>query len=223
MHSYTMDNLKQLESKFHNNAMRKSDFAEFMDNLNESFSILDKNLQRAAHLIKSFKQVSEDQVGEHIRKFNVLNYIHEILETLSPKFKKTQHRVQVNCPEELWMQTYAGALSQVLTNLIINSFIHAFEHIQKGVITIDVYEDRGNILFHYRDNGPGLSAEAKQKVFEPFYTTKRGAGGTGLGMSLVFNIVNQRLHGEIEIDHEVESGAAYRLVVPKITPETEAT
>lgn len=222
MHSFTVDNVKKLQEKFAANEMRKQDFSEFLENLDESLVILDKNLQRAAQLIKSFKQVSEDQIGEHIRKFTVLNYIQEILETLTPKFKKTQHRVQVNCPTDLWMQTYAGALSQVLTNLIMNSMIHAFEHITEGLITIDVREDKGNIILHYSDNGAGLSEEAKQKVFEPFYTTKRGAGGTGLGMSLVYNIVNQKLHGEIEVDRNVSEGAAYLLTLPKITPDSQA-
>lgn len=222
MHSYTVDNVKELQKKFDKGEIRKQDFAEFILNLNESLTILGKNLQRAAQLIKSFKQVSEDQVSEHIRKFTVLNYIHEILETLTPKFKNTQHRVQVNCPEDLWMQTYAGALSQVLTNLIMNSLIHAFEQLENGLITLDISEEKGNILIHYQDNGPGLDEEAKQKIFEPFYTTKRGAGGTGLGMSLVYNIVNQRLHGEIEIDKESKQGAAYYLTLPKITPESEA-
>lgn len=222
LQSYISDNFKQLNERFLSGEIRKQELADFISSTEESLLILDRNLQRAAQLIKSFKQVSEDQIGEHIRKFTVHSYIQEILETLSPKFKKTQHRVQVNCPEQLWMQTYAGALSQVLTNLVMNSLIHAFEEIEQGVITLDVTEEKGNIVIHYQDNGLGLSEEAKQKIFEPFYTTKRGYGGTGLGMSLVYNIVNQRLHGEIEIDRDYAQGTAYWLTLPKITPESNA-
>lgn len=222
LQSYINDNFKALNERFLSGDMRKQELTDFISSTAESLQILDRNLQRAAQLIKSFKQVSEDQIGEHIRKFTVHSYILEILETLSPKLKKTKHRVQINCPDQLWMQTYAGALSQVLTNLIMNSLIHAFEDIEEGLITLDVREEKGNIVIRYHDNGLGLTEEAKLKIFEPFYTTKRGYGGTGLGMSLVYNIVNQRLHGDIEIDKDNAQGTAYWLTLPKITPESNA-
>lgn len=219
--SYMYDNYQAVKNNFESGAIRKQDFEEYLAGLAESLSILDKNLQRAAQLIRSFKQISEDQIVEHIRKFSLLDYLQEILSTLSPKIKKTKHKIEVNCSPQLWMRTYAGAISQIFTNLILNSLVHAFEENEEGTIIISASEDRGNIVLIYQDNGKGLSEEAKQKVFEPFYTTKRGQGGTGLGMSLVYNITHQRLHGDIEV-LDVEQGAAYRLTLPKITPESNS-
>lgn len=216
IHSYINDHYHTVKKSFENGEMRKQDFVDFISMMEESMAILDKNLQRAAHLIKSFKQVSEDQTGEHIRRFNLLDYLKEILETLSPKLKQTKHKVIVDCSDTLWMETYAGSISQIITNLIMNSMVHAFESTPEGIIRIQAAEEKGNIIIRYTDNGCGLSAEAKAKIFEPFYTTKRGNGGTGLGMHLVYNIISQRLNGEIQIDN-TEQGAAFRLVLPKVT------
>ena len=218
IHSYISDHYLKMKEAFEQGEMRKQNFVEFVGMMDESLTILDKNLQRAAHLIKSFKQVSEDQTGEHIRKFSLHDYLHEILETLSPKFKQNQHKVEIDCSEQLWMQTYAGSISQVLTNLIMNSLLHGFEHKKDGHIRIQAAEERGNIVIRYSDDGIGLTAEAKTKIFDPFYTTKRGHGGTGLGMHLVYNIVNQRLKGDIQVE-DSEQGAAFRLVIPKVTEE----
>ncbi len=214
IHSYIQDHYISMKQRFDAGEMRKQDFVDFIGMMDESLSILDKNLQRSAHLIKSFKQVSEDQTGEHIRKFALNAYLEEILETLSPKFKQNKHHVEIDCPEQLWMETFAGSVSQVLTNLIMNSLLHGFEFKNDGVIRIQAAEERGNIIIRYSDDGIGLSAEARQKIFDPFYTTKRGQGGTGLGMHLVYNIVHQRLRGDIQIE-ESPQGAAFRLTMPK--------
>ncbi len=221
VHSYILDHYQQVRAAFETGEMRKQDFIDFMAMMDESLAIMDKNLQRSAHLIKSFKQVSEDQTGEHIRRFSLHDYLHEILETLSPKFKQNQHRVEIDCSENLCMETYAGAISQVITNLVMNSLLHGFEHKNDGLIRIQAAEERGNIVIRYTDNGTGLSQEAQHKIFEPFYTTKRGQGGTGLGMHLVYNIIHQRLNGDIQIESS-EQGAAFRLTIPRVTEEQNA-
>jgi len=216
--SYINDNYQTMRKAFAANEIRRQDFNEFINMMDESLSILDKNLQRAAHLIKSFKQVSEDQTGEHIRRFGLADYLHEILETLSPKFKQNNHKVEIDCADTLWMETYAGAISQIITNLIMNSLLHGFENRDDGLIRIQAAEAKGDIIIRYSDNGKGLSNEARIKIFDPFYTTKRGQGGTGLGMHLVYNIIHQRLNGSIQIE-ESEEGAAFRMTIPKVTVE----
>ncbi|UTW49855.1 ATP-binding protein [Bacterioplanoides sp. SCSIO 12839] len=216
IHSYIDDHYQTLKEGFESGQITKQDFSDFVGIMDESLSIMDKNLQRAAHLIKSFKQVSEDQTGELIREFSVKDYLHEILETLSPKFKKTQHKVHIDCSEHMRMSTYPGAISQVMTNLLMNSLIHGFEDKEQGNINIIIAEEKGNAVIRYSDDGKGLTEEAKQKIFDPFYTTKRGQGGTGLGMHLVYNIVNQRLNGEIDIEKNCGcDGACFRLIIPK--------
>ena len=218
VHSYIYDHYRSMKESFESGEMRRQDFTGFIAMMDESLAILDKNLQRSVHLIKSFKQVSEDQTGEHIRRFSLHDYLHEILETLSPKFKQTQHRVDIDCAESLWMETYAGAISQIITNMVMNSLLHGFEHRNDGLIRIQAAEERGNIVIRYSDNGIGLSEEARNKIFEPFYTTKRGQGGTGLGMHLVYNIVKQRLKGDIQVEDSAQ-GATFRLLIPKVTEE----
>jgi len=215
IHSYINDHYLQMKNVFEAGQMKKQDFSDFIALMDESLGILDKNLQRAAHLIKSFKQVSEDQTGEHIRDFSLKEYLQEILETLSPKFKQTHHKVEIDCSEQLRLSTYPGAVSQVITNLVMNSLIHGFENKDDGVIRITVAEEKGKAVIQYADDGKGLNQEARQKIFEPFYTTKRGQGGTGLGMHLVYNIVHQRLKGDIYLDQEHTEGAAFRLLIPK--------
>ncbi|MAD45871.1 MAG: hypothetical protein CMI02_06930 [Oceanospirillaceae bacterium] len=216
--SYIQDNYQAVSQAYEKGEMKRQDFADFMAMLDESLFILDKNLQRAAQLIKSFKQVSEDQTGEHIRRFTLNGYLHEILETLSPKFKQNHHTVDIDCADTLWMETYAGAISQIITNLIMNSLLHGFEERNDGQIRIQAAEAKGDIIIRYSDNGKGLSDEARHKIFEPFYTTKRGHGGTGLGMHLVYNIIHQRLNGDIQIE-DTDEGAAFRMTIPKVTVE----
>lgn len=215
IHSYIEDHYQQLKTAFNEGRMKKQDFDDFISLMDESLGILDKNLQRAAHLIKSFKQVSEDQTGEHIRDFSLKEYLEEILETLSPKFKKTRHKVEIDCSAQLRMSTYPGAISQIVTNLIMNSLLHGFENKDEGTIRIIVAEEKGHAVIQYSDDGCGLSDEAKHRIFEPFYTTKRGQGGTGLGMHLVYNIVHQRLGGEINLDNDQQPGTAFRIHIPK--------
>lgn len=214
IHSFIDDHFQELKQRFDAGEMRKQDFTDFLAMLDESLTILHKNQQRAAQLIKSFKQVSEDQTGEHIRHFQLREYLDEILETLSPRFKQTRHRVEIDCAADLWLETYPGAISQIITNLILNSLLHGFEHKEEGTISIQAALERGKLVLHYRDNGCGLSAEARQKIFDPFYTTKRGQGGTGLGMHLVYSIVHQRLQGRIDIIDSAQ-GAAFRLELPQ--------
>ena len=108
--------------------------------------------------------------------------------------------------------------SQIITNLIMNSLLHGFEERNDGQIRIQAAEAKGDIIIRYSDNGKGLSDEARHKIFEPFYTTKRGHGGTGLGMHLVYNIIHQRLNCDIQIE-DTDEGAAFRMTIPKVTVE----
>lgn len=220
LHSFIQDHHKVLKQQFEHGNIRKQDLSEFINMMDESLSILDKNLQRSAQLIKSFKQVSEDQTGEHNRDLLLHQYITEILATLSPKLKKTEHQVIVECADNIRMHTNAGALSQVMTNLIINSLLHGFEHKPQGTIRIRTEEHNDDVIIHYHDDGCGLSAEAQQKIFDPFYTTKRGYGGTGLGMHVVYTIIRQRLQGEIEIV-PCEQGTAFMITLRKHLDEPQ--
>ena len=182
--------------------------------MEESVDILSKNLERAAKLIKSFKHVSEDQAGEALRKFNLDEYLQEILSTLNPKLKTTRHSVVITCPNDIELEGFPGALSQIITNLVMNSLLHGFEGIEKGRITIEAETQADKVIILYTDNGIGLNKESQTKIFEPFYTTKRGYGGTGLGMHLVYNLVNLTLKGTIQLQ-QASQGCAFMITIPK--------
>jgi signal transduction histidine kinase len=220
-HSFIKDLFKDMRIRFDSGQISKNNFTEFMQNMEESVDILSKNLERAAKLIQSFKHVSEDQAGEALRKFNLNDYLHEINSTLNPKLKTTLHKVKITCPEDIELEGFPGALSQVITNLVMNSLLHGFEDIKQGKITIKAEQQKNTIVIVYSDDGKGLSSESQAKIFEPFYTTKRGYGGTGLGMHLVYNLVSQTMQGTIQLQ-EADKGCTFLITIPAKVKEIEA-
>jgi signal transduction histidine kinase len=142
------------------------------------------------------------------------DYLDEVLLNLRPTLKKTKHEVRVDCPPNLEVTSYPGSLSQVLTNLVTNSLIHGFEDQPAGHIDIKV-ETRGErLLFEYRDDGKGIPPDHLDKVFEPFFTTRRGQGGSGLGLHVVYNIVKQHLRGDIRCSSEPGKGTTFTIDIP---------
>lgn len=211
--SYLGDQLKEVKSTFSNRALKRSDFEKFLDATGEATSIVSTNLERATELIQSFKQVAVDQSGEQKRTFILKKYIHDVLLSLRPKYKKTSHHIIVNCPEEIELDSYPGAFSQIITNLITNSLIHAFENIEVGEMRFDVERVDGELYFNYSDNGVGMEPAVTNQIFDPFFTTKRTAGGTGLGMHIVYNLVSQKLGGHIGCFSEPGKGTEFKITL----------
>lgn len=188
---------KEFEELFEQEKMKKSDLQFFLSTIKEASRILLTNLVRAAQLIQGFKQVSVDQNTGGKRVIDFKDYTDQILMSLHPKIKLTSHKIVVNCPEKMEVDTYPGALSQIMTNLIMNSLTHAYDEDDAGNITIDVKKDAGFIEVKYTDDGKGIDKEHINHVFDPFFTTKRACGGTGLGLNIVYNLVTQKLNGQI--------------------------
>ena len=187
----------------------------------QAVQLLVMNSQRASNLIHGFKQVAVDQTGGERRKYDLATYLNEVLLSLLPLLKKSSITVDVECPEDLLMDGFPGALSQVLTNLVMNSLFHAFAPDQTGHIHITARpadEKSEWVELVYRDNGKGIPPEHLDKVFEPFFTTRRGKGGSGLGLHIVFNIVHQTLKGTIRLDSPSEDGAVFTLRLPRTLP-----
>ena len=133
---------------------------------------------------------------------------------MQPKLKKTKHEVTVNCPEDLALNSFPGAFSQIISNLVMNSLIHGFEEMEAGEIAFDAAEDNGSVVFTYRDNGKGMDEKDLAKIFDPFFTTKRSQGGSGLGMHIVHNLVTQTLGGSISCESEPGEGVMVRIQIP---------
>jgi signal transduction histidine kinase len=207
--TYLDDLLKKITRDVENNKLSKRSFIEFSTNANHSIELLLVNLNRASDLITSFKQVAVDQTSNKLRKISLAKYLNEIIQSLAPKLKKTAHTINVNCDENIIIYTHAGAIAQIITNLIINSILHAFDHIKHGEITINISMQDKLVHLHYHDNGQGIANEKLPQLFDPFYTTKASSGGTGLGTHIIYNLVTDTLNGSVEAHSELGKGLSY--------------
>jgi signal transduction histidine kinase len=200
-----------------NNIKRSFDEKTLTGNMMESFvadaqqttSLLLSNLYRASDLIASFKQVAVDQTSEAKRQINLKQYLNDVLLSLAPSIKKTQHEVTMNCPEGLIIDCAPGAIAQIFTNLVINSLIHGFNEGEKGKINLTVTTEGEQVQIVYNDNGKGMSKAMLDKHFDAFFTTRRDQGGSGLGTHIVYNLVTQALHGDIIAESTPDKGIKY--------------
>lgn len=199
---------------YSNGQIKRSQLENFLDITLQSSNMILANLTRAADLIHSFKEVAVDQSSELKRTFYLKNYLEEILTSLTAKLRTTKQTVKVNCDENIILDTYPGVFSQIVTNLVMNSLIHAYEPNDEGVLTLDFQLDGELLVFEYADNGKGITPENLSKIFEPFFTTKRGQGGTGLGLHIIYNLVNQKLQGTIKCQSQLGNGTNFLIKFP---------
>ncbi len=213
--SFLAEKTAQVTSKFSRGDLTRSGFEDFLGTASESCNVISINLQRAAELIQSFKQVAVDQSSEDKRLFNFKEYLDEILLSLKPKYKHTGHTISVLVEEEeISLYSYPGAFMQVISNLLLNSLIHGFDGVEHGEINIQAFLQDENFILEYKDNGNGISEEMQSKIFDPFFTTKRGSGGSGLGLAIVFNLVTQTLGGNISCQSTPGQGCQFCISVP---------
>jgi PAS domain S-box-containing protein len=215
--SHLQEKVVSLKRLFDSGKIRKQEFADFMDLANNACTLLLSNCTRAANLIQSFKQVAVDQASDERRRFMLGDYINEVLLSVGPRLKRTPHKITVSCPEDLEVDSYPGPLSQILTNFVMNSLLHGFDDETPGQMTITVTppDDKGMIGLRYADSGKGIPPENLKHVFEPFFTTRRGEGGSGLGLNIVYNLVKQTLKGSIHAEANPGGGAAFVLSFPQ--------
>ncbi|MFH2061215.1 MAG: response regulator [Pseudomonadota bacterium] len=206
----TTDIIKLFDSQ----ELKKSDLEKYFQLVNEVANSILINMERAAELISSFKQVAVDQSSQTRRQFNLKEYFGDILLSLGPKLKKTGHTITVDCDADIELDSYPGAFSQIVNNLIMNSLIHGLEHMPNGKINMDIKKEADGFIFVYKDNGKGMTPEQLSRAFDPFYTTRRGKGGTGLGMSIVFNLVTQTLNGSIVCESSQGNGVSLTMQFP---------
>ncbi|MFC0120383.1 sensor histidine kinase [Pseudoalteromonas xiamenensis] len=213
--SFLQERLEQIEIAYKEKTLSPKALEEFINDAKQSTSLLTTNLDRASELVASFKQIAVDQASEAVRTINFKEYLGEVIKSLHPKLKKTKHNINVSCPDDLILNLPAGAISQIFTNLIMNSLIHGFEEMNIGTIDIAITEDNDDVKIVYKDNGKGVSKAQLEKLFDPFFTTKRDQGGSGLGTHITLNLVKQTLNGEIEVESEEGKGLTYYIRFPK--------
>lgn len=215
--THLQEKLKDLTTEYQGNTLKRSQLGSFIETAAETLEITMANLMRAAELVASFKQVAVDQSSEDHRRFNFKTYLSEILLSLKHEYKRTKHRIEVTGAEDIEIDSYPGAFSQVVTNLLMNSLIHAYEAEAAGCIRLDIRRENGNAVLTYSDDGKGIPPENMGRIFEPFFTTRRGRGGSGLGMHIVYNLVTTKLNGSIVCTSEVGRGTTFTVTIPATT------
>lgn len=205
---------REIEDMFSTGILKRSDLEKYIQTAGETSASILSNLRRASELIQGFKQVAVDQSTEEKRMFKLREYIDEVLLSLRPRYKRTNHTISVQCSDDLELNSFPGAFMQIITNLVMNSLIHGFEKTDHGHITIDVEPVDTLIVFRYADNGKGIEQDIVKKIFDPFFTTKRGQGGTGLGLHIVYNLVTQTLNGEIECESTPGEKTEFTIRIP---------
>ena len=213
--SYLAESIKSIKAAYENQTMTQEEFSEFLNDAEEGCSIITSNVNKSADLVKSFKKIAVDQTSEHKRLFNLPTYINDVFTSLKPVLKKHPGiNIQVSMDSDLSIESSPGLYSQIITILVMNSLTHGFEDQAEGEIVITAKKMKYTLLFEYKDNGSGLDKTGLKKLFDPFYTTKRGLGGSGLGTHILYNLVKRGLSGTIEADSSPGQGLQYSISIP---------
>lgn len=217
------DFAQSLRKQLSEGDVKRSDLDQFLSDTLMATEITERNLNRAAELITSFKQVAADQSSSKRREFSLSEVVHEILLTLQPQTKKRPISIETSIAADIYLDSFPGPLGQVLSNLIINAFIHGFERDEKGEITLRASEEESSVFIYVEDNGKGIDEHLIARVFDPFFTTKLGQGGSGLGLHICHNIVTEILGGKIVVMSKPNVGTTFTLKIPKIAPVSQQT
>jgi len=214
------DHAQTLADEINTGQLRKTRLLQLIDDTKKGADILLRNLQRAAQLILSFKQVAVDQSSDQCRVFDLKETIEEILLTLEPVYKRSAFQISVNLEVGISMESYPGALAQILNNVVNNALNHGFEgrdqgHMQLRTKTLNAT----HIEMVFMDDGIGIAQQHINRVFDPFFTTKLGQGGSGLGLHIVYNLVTEVLGGSVMLESEVAHGTQLRFIIPKTAPK----
>jgi len=211
--SHLQEEVRAMRKAAQESTLTRAQFEQHLQGFAQSSDIILLNLQRAAELIRSFKRVAVDQSSDEKRRVNLKDYIEEVLLSLTPKLKGTRYRLALECPADIEIETIPGALSQILTNLVVNTLTHAFEPGKPGQMRIGVLQVEDCTEITFSDDGCGIAPEHLSQIFDPFFTTRRGQGGTGLGLHIVFNLVHQTLGGTITAASMPGHGTTFTLTL----------
>lgn len=212
------DRVRSMSKAMDENAIKRSELVVFFSDCVSGVEVLERALRQANHLIGSFKQVAADQQSEQRRSFDLATHVDEILAILRPGFRGISLQLEAKVAAGILMDSYPGLLAQVLTNLVTNARVHAFEGLAAGVIQVVAVELGESVELSVIDDGNGIPEQIRSRIFDPFFTTRLGRGGTGLGLSIVHGLVTQGLGGLIRVDHSRLRGTAFVVTLPKCDP-----
>ena len=213
--SHLKDETKKILELAKEQRLKKSTFNRFLEVAQESSRLVSTNLEKAADLIQQFKQISVDSTTEGLKHFDLHHHIQLILLAFQEKMLIGGHIFNFTCPENLIINSYSSSFTQIFTHLIENSLLHAFAKKRKGIINIVITSTASEIQILYSDNGKGVPENEVKKIFDPFYTTKRNIGYTGLGLHIISNTVALKLSGTIECIKGEEEGVKFKITLPR--------
>lgn len=212
--SHLNEQTQSVRSSLDQDTLRKSQLVGFLEDADENAGLVVSNIQRASDLIRSFKQVAVDQSAQRIRRFGLHDIVQQAADSFVKQIRTANVTVRNKILPDLDLNCDPGAYSQIFTNLTANALLHAFEGRAEGTITIGARTAGQTLLVFFTDDGNGMRQETAAQIFEPFYTTKRHVGGTGLGMHIVYNLVTQSLGGRISVASELDAGTAITIEIP---------
>jgi signal transduction histidine kinase len=212
--SHFIDETKLLKADYDKQLMDEEEFKNYLQNSIQMGDIVFKNLVRSAKLIEDFKQLSVSLNSSEIIEIDVKSYIDDILLTLNQKLLDTNVNVKISIQDNLKIKTYSDVFIQIFSNFILNSLTHAFKDIDNPQIKIEIKKKNDRMVIDYSDNGMGMDEESLKKIFDPFYTTNRVDGNTGLGMHVIYNLVVQKLEGTIEVTSKINEGVHFSITIP---------
>lgn len=209
--------VEKLDAKFRAGELEEPEFERFLVDSKELARSIFLSLEKAATLVRSFKLVAVDQGSDVVRQFNFKQYLDDILLTHRPLLRRARVSTVLVCDPALVLTSFPGAWAQILSNLINNAIVHAFTADQPDPrIDISVGVSAGQVVLSFSDNGKGMADEVAKQVYAPFYTTNRQAGGSGLGMHIVSNLVAQKLQGTIALNTALGRGTAFTVQAPQV-------
>lgn len=198
--------IQQISRNAETGQLRRSELTNILARLKEGTSILFNNLNRAADLINDFRRIAVNQSSDKKQIIRLKEWLKEILSTLEPVIQRQGHALEIQCPADLVVETYPSALAQIVSHLIMNASLHGFGPNERGKISITIRQENFGVRILFHDDGKGIAPENLKKVFDPFFTTRRHEGDTGLGLHIVHNLVVGALEGEIELLSEIGLG-----------------
>lgn len=207
-----------LRSNLESGQLRRSELGQYVADVADGLGLLQRNLERAVELMGDFRQVAADQASEQRRQFDLAAVVVETLHTLSPSLKRHPHRVVTEIPDGIAMDSLPGPLGQIVINLVNNAYLHAFEGRSDGVLRIHGTQTGDWVRLTFADNGVGMASDLLDKLFQHFFSTKIGRGGTGLGMAIVHNLATKTLGGRISVASTVGQGTRFELELPVTLP-----
>ncbi len=213
--THGQERVATLVERFESGQLTKSELRRISGELQEAAMLGVTNLRRAATLVASFKMVAIDQSSLELRNASIVELLRDVTRSLGPILRAAKAEVVIDGPEDVSLELAAGEFIQIVTNLLQNACVHAFDDTTASrVVTLRIALESQGLLLTCADNGRGMPAEVLARVFDPFFTTRRGSGGSGLGMHIVENLVRVRFQGTIEVASEVGRGTTWTARFP---------